>query len=395
MNSLNILSARVSPPATPTPSRSNSYGNILTSAALGGSRRNSRGDINEKREGTEETQDADNEEPSFDEKTPLLQDDSPYSSSNSRSWHSIPKSIAIVLMDSVRWVLSTLAAPGVYLIACLYDEQGIFAPFTQIRKLGGGRSYTAQALGMSSADEGKYGHSNGRSTAGRRGGSKSQRSIGSNSSSSGLSSESESDREHPSSEGKQSSSRPRTRSQSLQKGDEIAPANKTIRIKLHNEDNLRQRRHRKTQSTSSQSNGSGAISASDPATLKSPTSPAASASLSMTKYPRAPAPPRPLIPRRQPSFTLSDMPTSKLGQKTLILDLDETLIHSMAKGGRMGTGHMIEVRLNSYGPGGNGSSHPILYWVNKRPHCDEFLRRVSCLSDSRILVLMDTDLQMV
>jgi CTD nuclear envelope phosphatase 1 len=43
----------------------------------------------------------------------------------------------------------------------------------------------------------------------------------------------------------------------------------------------------------------------------------------------------------------------------------------------MSTGHMVEVRLNaaSLGMGGQ-SQHPILYWVNKRPYCDEFLRRV-------------------
>lgn len=47
----------------------------------------------------------------------------------------------------------------------------------------------------------------------------------------------------------------------------------------------------------------------------------------------------------------------------------------------MSTGHMVEVRLNTtyVGVGGQtsiGPQHPILYWVNKRPYCDEFLRRV-------------------
>lgn len=66
-------------------------------------------------------------------------------------------------------------------------------------------------------------------------------------------------------------------------------------------------------------------------------------------------------------------------KKTLIIDLDETLIHSMAKGGRMSTGHMVEVRLGgpvsssgvSLGPG-----VPILYYVHERPGCHEFLRKV-------------------
>jgi CTD nuclear envelope phosphatase 1 len=391
MNSLNILSARVSPPQTPTPSSSNSYGNILSSTAVTESRGGSRRDINEKTEGTIDAIDAENEEDAtFREETPLLDKGSEaYSNPNSRTWHSIPRTISIAFLDSVRWVLSTLAAPGVYLIACLYDERGNFAPFRQFWKLGtvfsGGprRASTTQALGISSTDEGNLLaiQSNGRSAIGKRGSSKAQRATLSNSSSSGLSSESESEpeRDRTMSEGDQSAatSSRHTRSKSLQSEDEIAPARRSIRIKLHNEDNLRQRKHRKAQSTSTQSNGSGAISAGEisPATLKSPTSPAAS--LLMTKYPRAPAPPRPLIPRRQPSFTLSDAPNGKLGQKTLILDLDETLIHSLAKGGRMGTGHMIEVRLNIAGPGGSGPQHPILYYVHKRPHCDDFLRRVS------------------
>ena len=39
----------------------------------------------------------------------------------------------------------------------------------------------------------------------------------------------------------------------------------------------------------------------------------------------------------------------------------------------MSTGHMVEVKLNAmaFGP-----QHPILYYVHKRPHCDEFLRKV-------------------
>jgi CTD nuclear envelope phosphatase 1 len=66
-------------------------------------------------------------------------------------------------------------------------------------------------------------------------------------------------------------------------------------------------------------------------------------------------------------------------KKTLIIDLDETLIHSMAKGGRMSTGHMVEVRLG--GPVSNsgvslGPGVPILYFVHERPHCHEFLRKV-------------------
>jgi CTD nuclear envelope phosphatase 1 len=398
MNSLNILSARVSPPQTPAPSRSNSYGNILSSATVAGSRRNSHEDVfSEKTEDTGDAPDADHDDNDVvaHEETLLLKKEILESQDLEASgWLvQIPKRISVTLFDSIRWIFSTLAAPGVYLIACLYDERGNFAPISQMRKLGtafsGGarRASTAHALGIAATDEGNAvgEQNNGKSTFGRRTCTKGTRAVSSNSSSSGISSESESDRERSMSEkglsGASSASR-HSRSKSLQNSDEIAPARRSIRIKLHNEDSLRQRKQRKAQSTSTQSNGSGAIAASEisPATLKSPTSPAAS--LLMTKYPRAPAPPRPLIPRRQPSYTLPDPPSGRLTQKTLILDLDETLIHSMAKGGRMSTGHMVEVKLNTVvGAGDNatlGPQHPILYYVHKRPHCDDFLRRVSC-----------------
>ncbi|KAI9811639.1 MAG: Nuclear envelope morphology protein 1 [Pycnora praestabilis] len=165
--------------------------------------------------------------------------------------------------------------------------------------------------------------------------------------------------------------------------EEIVPARRSIRIKLYNEDSLKQRQNRKAQSAISQDDVSASASGSSrapavtPATLKSPTSP--TSSLRLTKYPRAPAPPRPLIPRRQPSYSFSDFSSTNFAQKTLILDLDETLIHSLAKGGRMSTGHMVEVKLNTpVGLGGTtlGPQHPILYYVHKRPHCDEFLRKV-------------------
>ena len=397
MNSLNILSARVSPPQTPAPSRSNSYGNILASATVAESRRNSRGAIfSEKADDAGDAPEPDDEDDRIVQKeTPLLQRGSNQQlGSDKTGWLIIPKRISFVLIDSIRWIFSTLAAPGVYLIACLYDERGTFAPFSQLRKFGasfsdtGRRASAADDVRVSSADSASLlgGPNNGRSAFGRRGSSKSMRGLSSNSSSSGMSSESESDRDRSMTDGEKldsSSSSRHTRSKSLQRSDEIAPARRSIRIKLHNEDSLRQRKHRKAQSTNTQSNGSGAIAIAtgeiSPATLKSPTSPAAS--MLMTKYPRAPAPPRPLIPRRQSSYTLPDAPSARLTQKTLILDLDETLIHSMAKGGRMSTGHMVEVKLSTLvGAGGGptlGPQHPILYYVHKRPHCDDFLRRVS------------------
>jgi len=114
-------------------------------------------------------------------------------------------------------------------------------------------------------------------------------------------------------------------------GEEIAPR-RSIRIRLYNE---------------------GSVQKPKSSSVKSPTS--SSSSLRLTKYPRSAGPPQPLLPRH-PST------------KTLILDLDETLIHSLAKGGRMTSGHMVEVKLDR--------QHAILYYVHKRPYCDEFLRRV-------------------
>jgi CTD nuclear envelope phosphatase 1 len=391
MNSLNILSGRVSPPQTPAASRSNSYGSALSLAGATEARRIAREDV-----GSEKVEDVDTIEDTpaegarqefADEKISLLQNaDTDIANTKEPSWHVIPRRIASVLIISFRWVVSTIAAPGVYLIACLYDERGQFAPLYQLCKLWPGRYRTqssAQAVSVHTSDEARSLERCGeKDKASRRGSIRSGRRSLVSGSSSGLSSESESDRERAMDEGQDSSVAHHTRSKSMQSPDEIAPARRSIRIKLNYEDSLRQRKHRKAQSASSQGNSSGAVPTIDisPATLKSPTSPATS--LSITKYPRAPTPPRPLIPRRQPSYSVANASNGKLTQKTLILDLDETLIHSMAKGGRMSTGHMVEVKLNTYiGVAGQtiGPQHPILYYVHKRPHCDDFLRRVRSL----------------
>ena len=98
--------------------------------------------------------------------------------------------------------------------------------------------------------------------------------------------------------------------------------------------------------------------------LKSPTSPRTPSITSQTPHTSLPITtlktavqliPRPLIP-------------IKPAQKTLVLDLDETLIHSLAKGGKLGSGHMVEVKFDKAA---------ILYFVHKRPFCDLFLRKVS------------------
>lgn len=74
------------------------------------------------------------------------------------------------------------------------------------------------------------------------------------------------------------------------------------------------------------------------------------------------------------AFPKTVFPTSLINsslKKTLILDLDETLIHSISRGTRIsvGSGHMIEVRFQN--------EVPTLYYVYKRPYCDLFLKQVS------------------
>jgi CTD nuclear envelope phosphatase 1 len=411
MNSLNILSARVSPPQTPAPSRTNSYGSALSLAGSTEVRRSSREDVDnenaiEEEDPVEDISASVETGGDPDEKTPLIESgnlDTVDSKASNRN--SISRRVASAIINSLRWVVSTLAAPGVYLIACLCDERGRFAPFHQLwpRRQNGPLSNPLEAIAQDESGS-VPGSRNGKDMSGRRSSNKQTRRLPiSSSSSSGLSSESESERDRPLNEAddeESTSPSHHTRSKSLHSPDEIAPARRSIRIKLHADDSLRQRKHRKAQSASSQSNSSGALPPGEisPATLKSPTSPAAS--LSMSKYPRAPAPPRPLIPRRQPSYTNPEAPNGTLAQKTLILDLDETLIHSMAKGGRMSTGHMVEVKLNTYigvaGQASIGPQHPILYYVHKRPYCDEFLRRVrSTIFSNDVLTQTLLGMQMV
>ncbi|KAF4467963.1 nuclear envelope NEM1 [Fusarium albosuccineum] len=375
MNSLNIITARVSPPPSPGQSRSNSISSIGIgispeddSSRAHSDDRSSGHDIEPFPEDTFDQSRFDTEKPLADEGTPLLGDTGEISKRSSW-WHSIPRRLASSIIGSIRWVLATLASPGVYLIACFYDEEGYFSPLTQLGKLFGLHRGAGHKKDMddtpTESEKEEYGR-----TSGYRRLAPKPRPMSGSSTSSGLSSESESDGSRSGSLGRHA------RSKSLQPAEEATPTRRSIRIKLNSDEALRQRKHRKTQSAVARTKASDLGGGDLSAHLKSPTSPIAA----LTKYPKTPAPPRPLIPRRQPSY-LNIEPSIKQQQKTLILDLDETLIHSMSKGGRMSTGHMVEVRLNTtyVGVGGQtsiGPQHPILYWVNKRPYCDEFLRRV-------------------
>lgn len=408
MNSINIISARVSPP----PSRSNSYSSGL--GLVGSTKAIPNEDaLPEQDEDVTPDEPPRGRKPSVDEKTPLLEtldgstsytDPAEISPVKAKGWSYYPKRAATALLNSIRLVFSAIMAPGFYIISLFYDPKGQFAPFYQVKRFGkwvfGGKvgmdPLTEDALKLEHLNEKQAKPSSSRRNTVNE---KRRPLLAAPSSASGLSSESESDRRgSPGKHSRRSStaSSRTTRSSKSKPTEEIAPARRSIRIKLHSEESLRHRKKSPGAAhPASQSDGSGGASNSSleatAAFLKSPTSSAASAA--MTRYPRAPAPPRPLIPRRQPSYTIAEPINGRGPQKTLILDLDETLIHSMAKGGRMSSGHMVEVQLPplpalanpTLGPNLPQTAaqnlqaqhqHPILYYVHKRPHCDDFLRRV-------------------
>ena len=413
MNSLNILSARVigsTPPQTPSSNRSRSYSDSNLKQNFTEKKKPKRSasqhvkggatDALEEKDTNHTNEKVDEHEevepvPDVDEKTALLaepEDTEPPSKPSSKytKLRLAVKRLVAAFTESLRWVLSTLASPGVYIVTGFYDEKGNFSPLLPIHKLGrglpgrNGKSSTAQAVGLSgssaSSDPAFSSSSDTKSTRRKNHSKESKRKSHLAHTVSAVTSESETDSgEKTVLLDTPASSRPSVHSTSS--SEEVPQNRRSIRIKLYNEDPARRRRQKKDKGDMSR-DASAAGDSQNPAltvaSIKSPTSPASS--LRMTKYPRAPAPPRPLIPRRQPSYS-STIPSqsSRLGQKTLVIDLDETLIHSLAKGGRMSSGHMVEVKLNTtvgYGGQTLGPQHPILYYVHKRPHCDDFLKRV-------------------
>lgn len=409
MNSLNILSARVigpTPPQTPTNKRLRSYSDGVIKKEISDNKpkrsvsQHVNGDASdvalekEKSFGSDRLEEDMNlavDSGQMNEKTPLLGGEEngelPLNTiSNYNKLRLAAKRLVAALTKSLRWVLSTLASPGVYVVAGLYDENGTFSPLLPIRKLGrvlprrNGRTSTAQAVGLSGSSDhseravtSKTDHNIVRRKAQSKDLRRKLRSANSAAATSGSDADI----------GEKTvildtplESQPRLQTSSS--SEDVPHTRRSIRIKLYNEDTARRRKQRKEKSESSQVADSFREPVLTVANIKSPTSPASS--LKMTRYPRAPAPPRPLIPRRQPSYSApTSSRSSRLTQKTLVIDLDETLIHSLAKGGRMSSGHMVEVKLNNtvgYGGAALGPQHPILYYVHKRPHCDDFLRKV-------------------
>jgi hypothetical protein len=314
-------------------------------------------------------------------------------------WTSWPVTAAQAIFASIRWIISTLAAPSFILIRYISDDRAKYSPLLPVRgayrfmvRLWRRRAITAQTNGVLAVVGRENAKGNGDTLPDSQAHAMQMESLHgprtahSSTAAAPLSGIDEQELETARAEGSGELTRPPLfRTISSSSSDESSSTGQRIRIKTSKEDAQKRRRSRKTDSTGSRLSPHGGERAGGlegapsltPASLKSPISPASS--LGMSRYPRAPAPPRPLIPRRRSSNVLVNFPPSEANLKTLILDLDETLIHSLAKGGRMTTGHMVEVKLNpSVGTGGglvSAPQHPILYYVHKRPHCDEFLRK--------------------
>lgn len=93
----------------------------------------------------------------------------------------------------------------------------------------------------------------------------------------------------------------------------------------------------------------------------------------MANHVKSPSASKYILPPPPRLFPRSKHPDKKRRKKVLVLDLDETLIHSLSRGaprslGASGSSHMIELRVNNVAT---------LYHVYKRPFCDFFLREVS------------------
>ncbi|KAJ9651177.1 Nuclear envelope morphology protein 1 [Neophaeococcomyces mojaviensis] len=395
MNSLNLLSAKVIGTATFTRPRSKSQGENLRrklSEELSRGRAQSSDIVPQivKQEEQEEspagtpllnpTEDG-LETPTpeaEDEKQLLLREGKKDESSRWSRLHSIAKRIA----DALSAVLATIGMPIVYVARCFQDESGhysLLVPFKKRRrKSTTSAAPTTKSLDLSEKPRHKV-----------LDGTKLKHSYSSDSLNSMNSlTDSDSDRKRAK----------QRRSKKLQPPDEDGiHRRRSSRIRLLQNDEATKRQKKR----SALADGSRAAD-NAPLTIDSIKSPMSQSSANKLRYPHAPQPPRPLIPRRQPSYNnVASLASThsrrhsyapQLQQKTLILDLDETLIHSIAKGGRMSSGHMVEVKLNvpvlnpvtQAGHGGQYAQppmitpqHPILYYVHKRPHCDEFLRKIA------------------
>lgn len=305
-----------------------------------------------------------------DEKQPLLSNGQTYESGVEQEGGSgrrgVGWRIAHAVLYGVRMVFSTITAPGRYVLASFYDENGSFSAVMPLR------SFAAAVRGRKRQRRSEVGYGGEKQAAYQQ--QQQRRRRRSPSLDSNTSNTSNSERED--SPARRTRSKTAAATASPSDSQSQPSTDRAPRIRIKDNSLLRKRKSPRSGSTASSSTISEIASS-----LKSPPS---NHSAALTRYPRSPQTPRPLVPRRQPSYTSAPLALSRpdgLPKKTLIIDLDETLIHSMAKGGRMSTGHMVEVRLNYPASAGGGqqlaSGVPILYYVHERPACHEFLRKVA------------------
>lgn len=389
MNSLNLLSARVIGQPV-TRQRSKSQGEDLrrklSEELIRGRSQGTQQAPQVKREDAQELDEpiiqasADGSEtPSNeDEKQLLLKDGKKEEPTGFRSrLHLIVKRIA----DAITAILATIGMPVVYVAKCFKDESGHYSALVPFRR----KKQKTQITKTSSSLKPKPDDISEKPYDRLFRETKLKHSYSSDSLSS-RNTESESDR-------KLKKGRKSKKNDHLEV-DDNSHRRRSSRIRLLQHEDVAQRQKDRIADAT---NPDGA-----PLTVDNIKSPMSTATANKLRYPHAPQPPRPLIPRRQPSYSNLNVQSSnhshrrqsfvpQLQQKTLVLDLDETLIHSFAKGGRMSSGHMVEVKLNAPVinpvtqaiPGQPappsqiiGPHHPILYYVHKRPHCDDFLKKV-------------------
>jgi len=385
MNSLNILSAISSAPTTHTSAEEPFQGNNHDSTPPTEVEQEHMGTVITEQDATILDEKVARTEAS--EHTPLLSEwksEDHGKVSAGSGWLSLPARATSAVVGALKIIFTYIAAPFRYVFACFIDEQGRISPllpaFTIARAINPKkRRRSVQPMAYPAASETQIttpAHAADVHAHKTHQQKRAKRSPAVTSSSTAVTTDSEADEQTPRGDDDTPARNTRSKSTPAPEGEDIAPSRRSIRIKLHNEEVLKRRRKQEQDGTSKDTPKDEEAKELIAASLKSPSSATAA---KLTKFPRAPLPPRPLVPRRQPSYAKTATTDIHRHPKTLILDLDETLIHSHSKGGRFASGHMVEVKMqHAVGVGGVtiGSQVPILYYVHKRPHCDEFLRKV-------------------